>query len=99
MIETDPVHDIERTIAVEIAELVHRLTGWRPGGVHVHFREDTIVYLLDGPGLPDLDAVGREAVDDGLDTVVQRLLQRGAARPIVRHRLSGESLLIMMRLT
>jgi hypothetical protein len=98
MTEPDPVHDIERSIAVEIAALMHRLTRWRPGDVHVHFREDTIVYLLDGPGLPHLDPVDREAMHDGLDEVIGRTLQRGAARPVLRRRLSEESILIMVRL-
>jgi hypothetical protein len=83
---------------VEIAALMHRLTRWRPGDVHVHFREDTIVYLLDGPGLPPLNSVDREAMDNGLDEIIGRTLQRRAAPPVVRRRLSEESLLVIVRL-
>ena len=98
MIEVNPIRETERVMAEEISALARRVDDCSPTAVHVHFRDDTVVYLLEGGSMPCAGSAVSAAMDDGLDEVMQRTLGRRVAGRIERLRLAPQSVLVMVRL-
>ena len=97
-LEGDPVHEVERVLAAEIGALARRVIDRGTPHVEVHFREDTVVYLIECRHLPQADAGVRELLDRGVADILRRTLGRAVAGPPSRTHLSTSSRLVLLRL-
>jgi hypothetical protein len=97
-LEIDPVHEVERTLAVEIAELAAREIARGIPEVEVHLRDDTMVYLIDWTQRPRADAEIVQALDRGVADILRHRLGREVAGPPSRTHLSPQSRLVVLRL-
>jgi hypothetical protein len=99
MIETDPIHLVERTLATEFAAAHRRVFGWPAVVVQTHFRADTVVCLIEaGEDLPVPDARTFPEIEAAVDELLSRVLGRGVQLPYSRARISPRELLVVMRL-
>jgi hypothetical protein len=98
MVETDPIHDIERSLADKLARVHRRALGVPEAQVQVHFRDETIVCLVESDGLPPDLAGPRDAIEVAFDEAVHEMLGRRVARPLATTRLSPTEVLAVVRL-
>ncbi len=98
MVQADPVSELEHAVARTICEAASRTTGCAPTDVHVHFRESTIVYVLDCDGMPRPESDAAGALHRAVADALQRTLGRALVETTSCQWLSESSVLVMLRL-
>jgi hypothetical protein len=98
MVQTDPIHAIERSLADNLAAALGHALGLAEPRVEAHFREGTVVCLIEAADLPDDAPDTRERAETAIDAVVCDVLGRHIARPMAVTRPSPTEALVMLRL-
>ena len=73
---TFPIHEIEQLLAGELERLHAEVLGLPATHTHVHLRDDTVVYLVDGHDVDQAQGERRRMGEQALGEITERLLGR-----------------------